>query len=41
MKDGTLEKQYRVECGMPCRRSGRTLSVSTNGEDRRLTEHMC
>jgi hypothetical protein len=41
MKDGTLEKRYRVQCGMPFCRSGRTLSANTNGEDGRLTKHMC
>jgi len=41
MKDGTLEKRYRVQCAMPHCRSGRTLSVSTNGDDGRLTKHMC
>ena len=41
MKDGTLEKRYRVECGMPHCRSARTLSVSLNGKDDRLTKHMC
>jgi len=41
MKDGTLEKQYRVQCGMPHCHSGRTLSVTTNGINGSLTKHEC
>jgi hypothetical protein len=41
MEDGTLEKQYRVQCGMPYCRSGRTLSISTNGKNGSLTKHDC
>jgi len=41
MEDGSLEKQYRVQCGMPYCHAGRTLSVSTNGTDGRLTKHEC